>query len=100
MKTEDPQFTKLDQMVPTSDSVNTLGTQFRSRLISNAIAELANMNGNLQDQVHACQVRIAANNITIKALQDSAEAEGLELKFTLQGTPEAPVTPFQPTDQG
>ena len=99
MKTEDSQFSKLDQMVPTPDSIQTHGPEIRSRLLANALAELVNMNGSMQDQIQACQVRIAANNITIKALQDLAESEGLELKFTLQGSPESPIVPFHPESQ-
>lgn len=87
------QFSKLDQMVPTPEAIRVADPGLKSKIIANALAELVNMNGNMQDQIQACQVRIAANNITIKALQDSAAAEGLDLKFTLQGSPESPVAP-------
>ena len=87
------EFNRLDQLVPTSPDIKVEDPKLKTKIISNMIAELANTNGNLQTQIQACQVRIAANNLTIEALQQRAHREGLELKFTMQGSPDEPITP-------
>lgn len=84
---EQPVFEDLTKMVPTPENIQINNPDLRKKMLSNHIAEIANHNTQLQDQIMAMQVRIASNNLVIEAIQNMAKAEGVQMSFNFEAPP-------------
>jgi hypothetical protein len=89
---ETQDFSDLAQMVPTPENVRVENPDLRRKMMSNHLAEIANHNTQLQDQIMAMQFRIASNNLVIEAIQAKATAEGVQMVFNFEGGPDTPIT--------
>jgi hypothetical protein len=82
-----PAFQDLSKMVPTPDNIRVDNPELRKKMLSNHIAEIANHNTQLQDQIMAMQMRIASNNLVIEAIQNMAKSEGVQMSFNFEAPP-------------
>lgn len=88
-----PVFEDLSKMVPTPGNIQINNPDLRKKMLANHLAEIANHNTQLQDQIMAMQVRIASNNLVIEAIQNMAKTEGVQMSFNFEGPPAADEAP-------